>query len=68
MLALDAVYNAITQLKMAVLTELEPQVGSIEQYVGDTPKGEGFNIDTPSGFIKLVNRGVFSAANFAGRA
>ena len=67
-LALDAVYNAITQLKMAVLTELEPQVGSIEQYVGDTPKGEGFNIDTPSGFIKLVNRGVFSAANFAGRA
>ena len=67
-LALDAVYNAITQLKMAVLTELEPQVGAIEQYVGDTPKGEGFNIDTPSGFIKLVNRGVFSAANFAGRA
>ena len=66
-LALDAVYNAITQLKMAVLSELEPQVSGIEQYVGDTPKGEGFNIDTPSGFIKLVNRGVFSAANFAGR-
>jgi len=66
--ALDAVYSAITTLKMAVLEQLEPQVGSIEQYVGDTPKGEGFNIDTPSGFIKLVNRGVFSAANFAGRA
>jgi hypothetical protein len=66
--ALDAVYGAITALKMAVLAELEPQVGAIEQYVGDVPKGEGFNIDTPSGFIKLVNRGVFSAANFAGRA
>ena len=66
--ALDVVYSAITTLKMAVLEQLEPQVGSIEQYVGDTPKGEGFNIDTPSGFIKLVNRGVFSAANFAGRA
>ena len=66
--ALDAVYTSITALKMAILTQLEPQVGGIEQYVGDVPKGEGFNIDTPSGFIKLVNRGVFSAANFAGRA
>jgi Family of unknown function (DUF6267) len=66
--ALDDVYSKITALKMAVLEQLEPQVGGIEQYVGDTPKGEGFNIDTPSGFIKLVNRGVFSAANFAGRA
>jgi hypothetical protein len=66
--ALDDVYSKITTLKMAVLEQLEPQVGGIEQYVGDTPKGEGFNIDTPSGFIKLVNRGVFSAANFAGRA
>ena len=66
--ALDAVYTAITALKMAILAQLEPQVGGIEQYVGDVPKGEGFNIDTASGFIKLVNRGVFSAANFAGRA
>jgi hypothetical protein len=66
--ALDAVYTSITALKMTILSQLEPQVGGIEQYVGDVPKGEGFNIDTPSGFIKLVNRGVFSAANFAGRA
>lgn len=66
--ALDAVYSTITALKIAVLQQLEPQVGSIEQFVGDVPKGEGFNIDSPSGFIKLVNRGVFSAANFAGRA
>ena len=67
-LALDQVYSAITAVKLALLAELEPQVGGIEQYVGDTPKGEGFNIDSPVGFIKLVNRGVFSAANFAGRA
>jgi len=66
--ALDAVYQAITRLKLAVLAQLEPQVQGIEQSVGGQPKGEGFNIDTPSGFIKLVNRGVFSAANFAGRA
>ena len=65
--SLDDVYSKIAALKMGVLAQLEPQVGSIEQYVGDVPKGEGFNIDTPSGFIKLVNRGVFSTANFAGR-
>lgn len=66
--ALDEVYRDIAALKLAVLTQLEPQVQGVEQFVGDTPKGEGFNIDSPSGFIKLVNRGVFSAANFAGRA
>jgi hypothetical protein len=66
--ALDNVYSTITALKMAVLEQLEPQVAGVEQYVNDVPKGEGFNIDSPSGFIKLVNRGVFSAANFAGRA
>jgi hypothetical protein len=66
--ALDKVYSTIAALKMAMLIQLEPQVAGVEQFVGDVPKGEGFNIDTPSGFIKLVNRGVFSAANFAGRA
>ena len=66
--ALDNVYSTIAALKMAVLAQLEPQVAGVEQYVNDVPKGEGFNIDSPSGFIKLVNRGVFSAANFAGRA
>jgi hypothetical protein len=66
--ALDKVYSAIIQLKLAILDQLEPQVKGIGQSVGDVPKGEGFNIDTPSGFIKLVNRGVFSAANFAGRS
>jgi len=66
--ALDRVYSSIAALKQAVLQQLEPQVAGVEQFVGDVPKGEGFNIDSPSGFIKLVNRGVFSAANFAGRA
>ena len=66
--ALDEVYSTVTQLKMAMLQQLEPQVDGVEQSVGGQPQGEGFNIDTPSGFIKLVNRGVFSAANFAGRS
>lgn len=66
--ALDKVYDAIIKLKLTILAQLEPQVKGIGQSVNGIPKGEGFNIDTPSGFIKLVNRGVFSAANFAGRA
>jgi len=65
--ALDAAYRTIYELKLAILTQLEPQVAGVEQYVGDVPKGEGFVVNTPSGFIKLVNRGVFSTANVQGR-
>jgi len=65
--AMDTAYVAIYNLKLAILQQLEPQVGGVEQYVGDVPKGEGFVINTPSGFIKLVNRGVFSTANVQGR-
>lgn len=65
--ALDVAYVALYNLKLAILSQLEPQVSGVEQYVGDVPKGEGFVINTPSGFIKLVNRGVFSTANVQGR-
>lgn len=65
--AMDAAYVALYNLKLAILSQLEPQVGGVEQYVGNVPKGEGFVVNTPSGFIKLVNRGVFSTANVQGR-
>jgi hypothetical protein len=65
--AMDTAYVAIYALKLAVLEQLEPQVQGVEQYVNGIPKGEGFVINTPSGFIKLVNRGVFSTANVQGR-
>jgi len=65
--SMDATYVALYNLKLAILAQLEPQVVGIEQYVGNVPKGEGFVINTPSGFIKLVNRGVFSTANVQGR-
>lgn len=65
--AMDLAYKTIYDLKLAVLAQLEPQVGEVEQYVGEVPKGEGFVVNTPSGFIKLVNRGVFSTANVQGR-
>lgn len=67
MAAMDAAYVAIYALKLAILEQLEPQVQGVEQYVNGVPKGEGFVINTPSGFIKLVNRGVFSTANVQGR-
>jgi hypothetical protein len=67
MAAMDAAYVAIYALKLAVLEQLEPQVQGVEQYVNGVPKGEGFVVNTPSGFIKLVNRGVFSTANVQGR-
>jgi hypothetical protein len=65
--SIDTAYKAIYELKLAILAQLEPQVGGVEQYVGNIPKGEGFVVNTPSGFIKLVNRGVFSTANVQGR-
>lgn len=65
--AMDAAYVAIYNLKLAILDQLEPQVQGVEQYVNGVPKGEGFVINTPSGFIKLVNRGIFSTANVQGR-
>jgi hypothetical protein len=64
---LHKVYMAVTQLKLAILTQLDSQVPDIEQSVGGQPKGEGFNIDTASGFIKLVDRSAFSTANAQGR-
>lgn len=67
MAAMDAAYVAVYNLKLAILAQLEPQVQGVEQYVNGVPKGEGFVINTPSGFIKLVNRGVFSTANVQGR-
>jgi len=64
---LDKVYSSVTVLKLAILKQLDSQVTGIDQSVGGQPKGEGFNIDTPSGFIKLVDRSVFSTANVQGR-
>lgn len=61
------IWSKIYQLKLGILQQLEPQVQGIEQFVDGQPKGEGFVVNTAGGTIKLVNRGVFSAANFAGR-
>lgn len=64
--ALRQVWNGIYQLKLGLLEQLEQQVQGMQQFVQGHPAGEGFVFNTPHGLVKLVNRGVFSRALFAG--
>jgi len=62
---LEHIWKAIYNYKLSLAQQLERQVKGLEQSSQGTPEGEGFVVGTPSGLIKLVNRGVFSAANAA---
>jgi hypothetical protein len=64
-MAVLSIWSAIYQLKENLVQQLNRQVVGIHQQVNGKPEGEGFVVNTPAGQIKLVNRGVFSAANFA---
>lgn len=63
--ALFSIWNAIYALKVNLAQQLEQQVQGIQQWVGGKQEGEGFVFNTPTGLVKLVNRGAFSAALFA---
>jgi len=63
--ALFAIWNSLYALKANLADQLEQQVQGIEQSVNGKPAGEGFVFNTPTGLVKLVNRGTFSAALFA---
>ena len=63
--ALFAIWNSLYALKVNLADQLEGQVQGIEQSVNGKPAGEGFVFNTPTGLVKLVNRGTFSAALFA---
>ena len=62
---LKAIWNSIYAFKQSLAKQLAPQVQGIEEYVNNQPAGEGFVFPTPSGLVKIVDREVFSAANFA---
>jgi len=64
-LGLLAIWNAIYNLKLNLAQQLEQQVQGLEQSTGGQAEGEGFVVPTPTGLVKLVNRGVFSAGNAA---
>lgn len=63
--AMFAVWNAMYALKINLAQQLEPQVQGIESWVGGQKQGEGFVFNTPTGLVKLVQRGVFSQALFS---
>lgn len=63
--ALFKVWNAIYALKTNLAQQLEQQVSGIEQWVGGQKEGEGFVFNTPTGLVKLVQRGTFSRALFS---
>jgi hypothetical protein len=69
--ALFKVWNAVYLFKVNLATQLEKQVQGktpgqgMQQFVNGKSQGEGFVFNTPTGLVKLVNRGTFSAALFA---
>lgn len=62
---LKAIWNGIYAFKQSLAKQLASQVQGIEEYVNGQPAGEGFVFPTSSGLVKIVDRQVFSAANFA---
>lgn len=61
---LFAIWNALYNFKANLAQQLEKQVQGIQQTVNGHPQGEGFVFNTPTGLVKLVQRGTFSAALF----
>jgi hypothetical protein len=62
-LGLLAIWNSIYNLKLNLAQQLEQQVQGLDQSTAGQAEGEGFVVPTPTGLVKLVNRGVFSAGN-----
>lgn len=61
---LKAIWNSIYAYKLNLVQQLEAQVQGVQQFVNGQPGGEGFVFPTPTGLLKLVNRGQFSRALF----
>lgn len=62
---LKAIFNTMYAYKQNLARQLAPQVQGIKELVNGQPAGEGFIYPTPQGLVKIVDRQVFSAANFA---
>jgi hypothetical protein len=65
---LEKIFNvvkAINNLKNSIIDQLDSQDTGVKASIGDQSGGEGYVISDPSGPIKLVNRGGFTAANRA---
>lgn len=62
---LKLIWNNIYAFKQNLAKQLAKQVTGIQEFVNGQPAGEGFIYPTPNGLVKIVDREVFSAANFA---
>ena len=62
---LKTIFNTMYAYKQNLSQQLESQVTGIKEFINGQPAGEGFIYPTPAGLVKIVNRQVFSAANFA---
>jgi hypothetical protein len=65
---LEKIFNAVkavNNLKNSIIAQLDSQDTGVKASIGDQSGGEGYVISDPSGPIKLVNRGGFTAANRA---
>jgi hypothetical protein len=62
---LKSIFSNIYNYKQNLAKQLASQVQGIKEFINGTPAGEGFIFPTASGLVKIVDREVFSAANFA---
>lgn len=62
---LKLIFNTMYAYKQNLAKQLAAQVQGIKELVNGQPAGEGFVYPTPQGLVKIVDRQVFSAANFA---
>lgn len=62
---LKTIWTTMYNFKQNLAKQLESQVTGIKEYINGQPAGEGFIFPTPNGLTKIVDRQVFSAANFA---
>lgn len=64
--ALVQAWRNIAAYKENLAQQLESQVQGFKQFVAGSPQGEGFVYPSNIGLIKLVQKGGFSSAHFAG--
>jgi len=62
---LKAIWNSMYTYKQNLAKQLAGQVTGIKEFINGVPAGEGFIFPTQQGLVKIVDREVFSAANFA---
>lgn len=65
--ALWAMITGVMKLKDYLIQEFDAHPSDVEQNIGGQPGGEGYVVSHPSGKVKLVKRGGFTAANRAAR-